>query len=574
MLDPLKAPKRSDIPETFGVYKWKDGEGKVIYVGKAKNLRNRLSYYFQPLSSLPPRTRNMVSSAQSLEWTVVDNELEALSLECSWIKEFNPRFNVVFKDDKSYPYLALSYKNEFPRLFVTRSAKRKGILLFGPFANLKLFRLLGPLTHLYPLRTCSDEVFKRHLAHKRACLLYELGRCSGPCIGEIGPEGYAKIVKAFSSVLSSPSRAAEEKGKLKSEIEKQVEDFNFEKAGRARDELLALQQVTEKNSVIGMKEDEDVFGVAQGEEMAYFYQFSVRSGRIRAERSWVADFVADESKEELLGRLLFSFYRSEGGEGFKKERSSDPDEGFRRTFPSFPKSVLVPFLPEGAKDVEEMLCDLSGRKVELKVPQRGEKKRLLEEAQKNAQEGEKRMEKSSLKKAEARRKSLEEAEKILSLPSLPLFIEGFDISNSAKGEEQVGSCVSFAKGLKNSEGYRKFKLSSPKDDLQALKEVVRRRFEMDLSLPDLLVIDGGPEQLKAAREGIEEAEKEGYGGKKVGIVALSKKLEEVWREESAYPLVLSRTDPLLLLLEEVRDESHRFAISFHRQVRRKSLLQK
>ncbi len=573
MLDPQNAPKRGEIPETFGVYKWKDAEGRVIYVGKAKNLRNRLSYYFQPLSSLPARTRNMVLSAKSLEWTVVDNELEALSLEYSWIKEFNPRFNVVFKDDKSYPYLALSCSQKFPRLFVTRSTKRKGILLFGPFANLKLYKLLGPLTHLYPLRTCSDEVFKRHLAHKRSCILYELGRCSGPCIGQIDQEAYAKIVKDFSSVLSSPSKASLEEAKLKAEIEKQVENFNFEKAARARDELLALGQVTEKNSVIGMKENEDVFGVAEGKEMTYFYQFCVREGRIRAERSWVADFVEDESKEDLLARLLFSFYQSGKEEWFKRERISDPDEGFKETSPSLPTSILLPFLPEDAKGIEEMLCAMFGKKVELKVPKRGEKKRLLEEAQKNALEGEKRMEKSSLKKAESRRKSLEEAEKLLSLPSLPLLIEGFDISNSAKGENQVGSCVSFVNGLKNSEGYRKFKLSST-DDLHALKEVVKRRFEMDLPSPDLLVIDGGPEQLKAAREGIEEAKKEGGKGKKVSIVALSKKLEEVWREEDPYPLILSRTDPVLLLLEEVRDESHRFAISFHRDLRRKNLLQK
>ena len=573
MLDPQNAPKRGEIPETFGVYKWKDAAGKVIYVGKAKNLRNRLSYYFQPLPSLPARTRNMVLSAKSLEWTVVDNELEALSLEYSWIKEFNPRFNVVFKDDKSYPYLALSCSQKFPRLFVTRSTKRKGLLLFGPFANLKLYKLLGPLTHLYPLRTCSDEVFKRHLAHKRSCILYELGRCSGPCIGQIDQKAYAKIVKDFSSVLSSPSKASLEEAKLKAEIEKQVENFNFEKAARARDELLALGQVTEKNSVIGMKENEDVFGVAEGKEMTYFYQFCVREGRIRAERSWVADFVEEESKEDLLGRLLFSFYQSGKEEGFKRERISDPDEGFKEPSPSLPTSILLPFLPEDAKGIEEMLCALFGKKVELKVPKRGEKKRLLEEAQKNALEGEKRMEKSSLKKAESRRKSLEEAEKLLSLPSLPLLIEGFDISNSAKGENQVGSCVSFVNGLKNSEGYRKFKLSST-DDLRALKEVVKRRFEMDLPSPDLLVIDGGPEQLKAAREGIEEAKKEGGKGKKVSIVALSKKLEEVWREEDLYPLILSRTDPVLLLLEEVRDESHRFAISFHRDLRRKNLLQK
>ena len=573
MLDPKNAPKRGEIPETFGVYKWKDAGGKVIYVGKAKNLRNRLSYYFQPPSSLPPRTRNMVLSAKSLEWTVVDNELEALSLEYSWIKEFNPRFNVVFKDDKSYPYLALSHSQKFPRLFVTRSAKRKGLLLFGPFANLKLFKLLGPLTRLYPLRTCSDEVFKRHLAHKRSCILYELGRCSGPCIGQIDQKAYAKIVKDFSSVLSSASRAKEEEGKLKLEIEKQVENFNFEKAARARDGLLALKQVTEKNSVIGMKEDEDVFGVAEGKEMAYFYQFCVRGGRIGAERSWVADFVEEESKEELLGRLLFSFYRAGEEEGFKRERVSDPGGGFKETSPSAPSSILLPFLPEDAKGIEEMLRSIFGKKVELKVPRKGEKKRLLEEAQKNALEGEKRMEKSSLKKAESRRKGLEEAKKLLSLPSLPLLIEGFDISNSAKGENQVGSCVSFVNGLKNGGGYRKFKLSST-DDLHALKEVVRRRFEMDLPSPDLLVIDGGPEQLKAAREGVKEASKEKGEEKKVSIVGLSKKLEEVWREEDPYPLILSRTDPVLLLLEEVRDESHRFAISFHRDLRRKSLLQK
>ena len=571
MLDPSHRPQRGDIPETFGVYKWKDGEGRVIYVGKAKNLRNRLSYYFQPLSSLPPRTRNMVLAAKSLEWTIVDNELEALSLEYSWIKEFDPRFNVVFKDDRSYPYLALSCKEDFPRLFVTKRTKKRGLLLFGPFANVRLSKLLGPLTHLYPLRTCSDEAFKRHLAHHRACLLHDLGRCSGPCIGAISPEAYLKIAKDFSSALSSPSRALQEKSRLKSEIERHVRGFDFEKAAVARDELFALEQVTEKNSVIGMKDDEDVFGVAEGGEMAYFYQISVRSGRIRGERSWVADFVGEEPKEALLSRLHFSFYQSGEESGFKKERNSDPDEGFKSTSPSLPRSVLVPFLPEDARGVEEMLKSVAGRKVEIKVPQRGEKKRLLEEAQKNAAEGKKRMEKGSLKKAENRRKGLEEAAKLLLLPSIPLLIEGFDISNSAKGEAQVGSCVSFANGLKNSGGYRKFKLSSPKDDLGALEEVIRRRCEMDLALPDLLVIDGGPEQLKAARKGVEEARK-GGGGKNVAIVSLSKKLEEIWMEENPYPLVLSRTDPVLLLLEEVRDESHRFAISFHRDLRRKSLI--
>lgn len=571
MLDPSEIPERGEIPETFGVYKWKDEEGKVIYVGKAKNLKNRLSYYFQPLSSLPLRTRSMVLSAKNLEWTVVDNELEALSLEYSWIKEFNPRFNVVFKDDKSYPYLALSYRQEFPRLFITRRTKKRNLLLFGPFANLKLSKLLGSLIRLYPLRTCSDEAFRRHLSHRRACILYELGSCSAPCVGNITGEGYAKIVKAFSSVLSSPSRAEEEEGKLKSEIEKEAKGFNFERAAAARDELSALKQVTEKNSVIGMKEDEDVFGVADGNETVYFYQICIRFGRIRAERSWVADFVEEEGKEELLTRLLFSFYSSEKEEEFKPERRSDPDEGFKETLPSFPKSILVPFMPEDAQGIKEMLYSVSGKKVELKIPQKGKKKMLLEEAQKNAMEGMRRMERSSLKRAETRKRGLNRAQKLLSLPSLPLFIEGFDVSNSAKGDVQVGSCVSFVNGLKNSEGYRKFKLSSPKDDLGALEEVVRRRFEMDPELPDLLLIDGGPEQLKAARRGVEEAERKSRKGK-VAIVALSKKLEEVWREGEKYPLVLSRTDPVLLLLEEVRDESHRFAISFHRELRRKSLM--
>lgn len=569
MLDPSEIPEKGEIPETFGVYKWKDEDGKVIYVGKAKNLRNRLSYYFQPLSSLPVRTRNMVIAAKSLEWTVVDNELEALSLEYSWIKEFNPKFNVVFRDDKSYPYLALSYKQEFPRLFITRQTKRRGFLLFGPFANLKLSELLRPLTHLYPLRTCSNEVFKKHLSHRRACIFYELGCCCAPCTGQVSAESYAKIVKAFSSVLSSLGKAEEEKARLKSEMEKEAEAFNFEGANRVKNELLALEKVTKKNSVIGMKDDEDVFGVKEGKETVYFYQISIRSGRVRAERSWVADF-AQEGKEELLARLLFSFYCSEK-EGFRPERRSDPDEGFKNTLPSFPKSILVPFLPEDAEGVKEMLCRIAGKKVELKIPQRGEKKRLLEEAQKNAIEGERRMERSYLKKAEARRKGLEEAQKLLSLPSLPLYIEGFDISNSAKSDAQVGSCVSFINGLKNSEGYRKFKLSSPKDDLKALEEVVRRRREMDLDLPDLLLIDGGPEQLKAARKGL-EAGKEGAKGN-VAIVAISKKLEEIWREGEKYPLVLSRTDPVLLLLEEVRDEAHRVAISFHRELRRKTLMQ-
>ncbi|MBO6003480.1 MAG: excinuclease ABC subunit UvrC [Aeriscardovia sp.] len=569
MLEPSCAPKRQDIPDTFGVYKWKDGSGRVIYVGKAKSLRNRLSFYFQPPSSLPPRTRSMVGAAKSLEWTVVDNELEALALEYSWIKEFDPKYNVVFKDDKSYPYLALSAKEEFPRLFVTRKSKRKGLVFFGPFANQKLFRLLGPLTQIFPLRTCSDESFKIHRAHNRACILYELGRCSGPCVGAVGKEKYGEIVKAFSSALTSPSRAQEEKAKLKREMEEERGDFNFEKAARARDELLALEEVTEKNSVLRSSGDEDVFAAASGEGICYFYQMTVRGGRIRAERSWSADFVEEETKEGLLSRLLFSFYSSKTQQDFEADRSSVPDNGFQTTRASWPKEVLVPFLPEDAEGIEEMLACASKRKVEVKVPKRGPKKSLLEEAQKNAEEGLKRLEKSSLKKSEARKGALEEAQKLLSLPSLPLLIEGFDISNSASGGQQVGSCVSFANGEKNAKGYRKFSLPSYKDDLGALEEVVKRRYEMDLPLPDLVLVDGGPEQLKAARRGLEEAL--GKSGSRIPLAALSKRLEEVWLEGEAYPLILSRTDPLLLLLENVRDESHRFAIAYHRLLRQKSL---
>ncbi|MBR6439835.1 MAG: excinuclease ABC subunit UvrC [Aeriscardovia sp.] len=569
MLDPASAPKRQDIPDTFGVYKWKDAEGKVIYVGKAKSLRSRLSFYFQPPSALPPRTRSMVAAAAGLEWTVVDNELEALALEYSWIKEFDPKFNVVFKDDKSYPYLALSAKEEFPRLFVSRHSKKRGLLFFGPFANLKLSRLLGPLTQIFPLRTCSDEAFKRHRAHGRACILYELGRCSGPCVGAVGKEEYAAIAKAFSSALSSPSKAEEEKAKLKREIEEESGGFNFEKAARARDELRALEEVTEKNSVLRASGDEDVFALAAGNGISYFYQMSVRGGRIRAERSWSADFVEEETEGGLLSRLLFSFYSSRPQEGFEADRSTAPGEGFQKTSPSWPKEVLVPFLPEDAKGLGEMLSSLSGRKVEVRVPKRGPRRSLLEEAQKNAQEGLRRLEKSPLKRAEARRRALEEAQKFLSLPSLPLHIEGFDISNSASGGEQVGSCVSFANGERDSGGYKKFALPTCKDDLGALEEVVRRRYEMDLPLPDLVLVDGGPEQLKAARRGLDEAL--GKRGSRVPLAALSKRLEEVWLEGNPFPLVLSRTGPALLLLEQVRDESHRFAISYHRSLRRKGL---
>ncbi|MBO6098238.1 MAG: excinuclease ABC subunit UvrC [Aeriscardovia sp.] len=569
MLDPDSAPQRRDIPDTFGVYKWKDAEGKVIYVGKAKSLRNRLSFYFQPLSSLPPRTRSMVSAAKSLEWTVVDNELEALALEYSWIKEFDPKFNVVFKDDKSYPYLALS-SGQFPRLFISRRTRRRGLLLFGPFANLKLSRLLGPLTQIFPLRTCSDESFKRHRAHARACIFYELGRCSGPCVGAVGEGEYAQIAKAFSSALSSPSKAEEVKAGLKREMEKAKGEFNFEKAARVRDELLALEEVTEKNSVLRASGDEDVFAASEGEGICYFYQMSVRGGRIRAERSWSADFVEGEKREGLLSRLLFSFYSSLPQSEFEKERSSVPGEGFMATRPSWPKEVLVPFLPAGAEGIGQMLSSLAGRKVEVRVPRRGPRRALLQEAQKNAEEGLKRLEKSSLKKSASRRSALEELQKALALPSLPLLIEGFDISNSASGGQQAGSCVSFENGQKNGEGYRKFSLPVYKDDLSALEEVVERRYEMDLPLPDLIVVDGGPEQLKSARRGLEKALGEAKGGK-VPLCSLSKRLEEVWREGDPYPLVLSRTDPALLLLEEVRDESHRFAISYHRSLRRRSL---
>ncbi|TCD54874.1 excinuclease ABC subunit UvrC [Alloscardovia theropitheci] len=713
----LFRPKTSDIPTNPGVYKWRDGEGRVIYVGKAKNLRNRLTNYFQPLERLHPRTQNMVLTARSLEWTVVGTELESLTLEYTWIKEFDPRFNVVFRDDKTYPYVAISVKEEIPRVWVTRNKNNRKARYFGPYAKVwNMRQTLDSMLRAYPVRTCSPSVLKKAQETNRPCLLGHIGKCAAPCVGRISVEEHRKMSEQLVAILT---------GRLGSSFRKQLEeqmkqassDLEFEQAAKLRDRIQALDSVLEQNAVVFSTDvDADIIGIETDELEASVHTFFVRAGTIRGERGWSVERVEDISDAELLADLITQVYSAaieenateddtvvssdltntqavnitedtsesssprqnkEIDDGIYEEQSKTADtsrETARATvgftdestitsgsssisvsqsrnalaptqqvtardsvsraqatrsrheredttgrndllspISPIPREIIVPFAPARQNELERWLSDIRGSIVTIRVAERGEKRTLLERALANAKQSLQRSKLSRVTDLAARSQALNDIADALMLDKAPLRIECYDISNATGGSYQVASMVVFEDGIAKKNFYRHFAIRGDDgkgaiDDTSAIYETLTRRFkhgnvsgdtgdsiedeerlknvgdtvlsqnaqeivQQDTNRrrfaykPNLIVVDGGQPQVKAAQRALEDS-----GVTDVAVCGLAKKLEEVWVPDDDYPIILKRQSEGMYLLQRVRDESHRFAITYHRKVRRKGAL--
>ncbi len=628
----LFRPKTSDIPTQPGVYKWRDGEGRVIYVGKAKNLRNRLTSYFQPLRQLHPRTQTMVLTARSLEWTVVGTELESLTLEYTWIKEFDPRFNVVFRDDKTYPYLAVSSGEHIPRVWITRSRKRRDTRYFGPYAKVwDLKKSLDNLLKTFPVRTCSQNAFhKAELTH-RPCLLASIGKCSAPCVGRISAQQHRKMCEQLVGVLTGrigKSYIAQ----LTRDMKEASAELEFEKAAAIRDQIQMLRTIVEQNAVVFDSDiDADVFGFASDELEASVHAFFVRSGSIRGERNWSVERVEDISDEELMADLIMQVYsESAGSQALESSESTvvterrnaigstqsitavdstsraqatrERNERQKQTgrvdllvpIAPVPREVVVPVEPYRREYLERWLSGLRGAAVNIHVASRGDKKQLMDRADENARQALQRSKMSRISDMGARSEAMNEVAAALGLEQSPLRIECYDISNTVGGAFQVASMVVFEDAMAKKSEYRRFAIRGTDghgalDDLSALYETLTRRFQhgniagdSGESLeagnqsadrghfaykPNLVVVDGGKPQVMAAARALADC-----GVDDVAVCGLAKRLEEVWVPDDDYPIILKRQSEGMYLLQRVRDESHRFAITYHRQSRRKGAL--
>lgn len=584
MADPSSyRPGPGEIPLDSGVYRFRDADGRVIYVGKAKSLRSRLSSYFQDLSALHPRTRSMVTTGASVEWTVVSNEVEALQLEYSWIKEFDPRFNVKYRDDKSYPYLAVTMGEEFPRAQVMRGAKRKGTRYFGPYAHAWAIReTLDHLLRVFPVRTCSSGVFKRAGQVGRPCLLGYIDKCSAPCVDRVSAEEHRAIAEDFCDFMTG--NTGKFVRRLEARMKAAASELDYEQAARLRDDIGALTKALEKSAVVlADATDADVFALADDELEAAVQVFHVRGGRVRGQRGWVVERGSEDATElsSVVEHLLQQVYGGESPEGV-------------------PREVLVPVLPPDPVHMGEWLSRLRGAQVDLRVPRRGDKRALMETVKRNADQSLARHKVTRAGDLTARSVALQELQEGLDLISAPLRIECFDVSH-VQGTNVVASMVVFEDGLPRKAEYRRFIVrgavgqtgeANPQiDDTAAMYEVLTRRFKRYLDdraeasdiegmaidpdtgkprrfayPPSLVVVDGGLPQVNAARSALAE-----LGIDDVALVGLAKRLEEVWIPGQAFPVILPRTSEGLYLLQRVRDEAHRFAITFHRQRRSKAM---
>ncbi|KUN87327.1 excinuclease ABC subunit C [Streptomyces bungoensis] len=591
MADPSSyRPRPGDIPESPGVYRFRDEHRRVIYVGKAKSLRQRLANYFQDLANLHPRTRTMVTTAASVEWTVVSTEVEALQLEYSWIKEFDPRFNVKYRDDKSYPYLAVTMNEEFPRVQVMRGHKKKGVRYFGPYAHAWAIRdTVDLLLRVFPVRTCSAGVFRNAARTGRPCLLGYIGKCSAPCVGRITPEDHRDLAEDFSDFMAG--RTGTYLRRLENQMTQAAEEMEYERAARLRDDIEALKKAMEKNAVVlADATDADLIAVAEDELEAAVQIFHVRGGRVRGQRGWVTDKVEEITTSALVEHALQQLYGEETGD-------------------AVPKEVLVPALPDPVEPVQEWLAERRGAGVSLRVPQRGDKKALMETVQRNAQQALVLHKTRRASDLTTRSRALEEIAEALDLDSAPLRIECYDISH-LQGDDVVASMVVFEDGLQRKNEYRRFQIKgfAGQDDVRSMHEVITRRFRRYLAekertgewadgvtvtgdgesaLPDgeplarslkdedgrprkfayppqLVVVDGGRPQVAAARRALDE-----LGIDDIAVCGLAKRLEEVWVPGEDDPVVLPRTSEGLYLLQRVRDEAHRFAITYQRTKRAK-----
>ena len=569
------------------MYKFRDATRRVIYVGKAKSLRSRLNSYFADIVNLHPRTRQMVTTAASVEWTVVSTEVEALQLEYNWIKEFDPRFNVRYRDDKTYPVLAVTMPEEYPRLAVYRGPRRKGVRYFGPYAHAWAIReTLDLLLRVFPARTCTAGVFKRHGQIGRPCLLGYIDKCSAPCVGRVSADEHRHIVEDFCDFLSGKTDAMVRR--LEKQMQAASDDLEFERAARLRDDISALRRAMEKQAVVlGDGTDADVVAFATDELEAAVQVFHVRGGRVRGQRGWVIEKGEESDIPSLVGQFLSQFY---GEQASLAEQSDDGGIGS-----PVPREVLVPELPEDAEAVTEWLCTLRGSRVDLRVPQRGDKRALMETVARNAAEA---FTQHKLRRAgdlTARSAALQELQDALGLDTAPLRIECVDISH-IQGSDVVASMVVFEDGVARKSEYRRFAIREGADggDVGSIAEVTRRRFArfqaetaaeedshpdglpgIDPTTgrprkfaypPNLYLVDGGAPQVAAASDVLAE-----LGINDVAVAGIAKRLEEVWLPGEPDPVILGRTSEAMYLVQRVRDEAHRFAITFHRQKRSKRM---
>jgi excinuclease ABC subunit C len=570
-------PAPGSIPESPGVYRFRDAGGRVIYVGKAKSLRQRLNSYFADFAGLHPRTQTMLATAAGVDWTVVHTEVEALQLEYSWIKEFDPRFNVKYRDDKSYPYLAVTMGEEFPRVQVMRGAKRKGTRYFGPYSHAWAIReTVDLLLRVFPMRTCSAGVFKRAGQIGRPCLLGYIGKCSAPCVGRVDADEHRTIAEDFCDFMAGNTGRFIRR--LEREMREAADAEEYERAARLRDDVQALQRALERQAVVlGDGTDCDVIALAEDQLEASVQVFYVRGGRIRGQRGWVVDKVEEAGPGELVEQFLLQMY----GEA---------------TPEALPREVLVAARPPDAEAVAELLTEQRGARVEVRVPQRGDKKALMETVERNAKES---LVQHKLRRASdltARSKALQEIADALDLDQAPLRIECYDVSH-IQGSDVVASMVVFEDGLARKSEYRRFAIrgTAGQGDVASIHEVISRRFRRYLEErsatgelggepvgepidpetgkprkfaypPNLVVVDGGPAQAAAARRALDE-----LGVDDVSVCGLAKRLEEVWLPGDDQPVILPRSSEGLYLLQRVRDEAHRFAITYHRAKRSKAI---
>jgi excinuclease ABC subunit C len=567
MADPASY-RPSDIPEEPGVYRFYNKSDKVIYVGKAKNLKNRLSSYFG--SNLAQKTYRMVHEAVRVDWTIVNTELEALALEFSWIKQYHPTYNVQFKDDKSYPYLAISLEDEFPRIFITRKEKRSGLKYFGPYTNAWALRnTYEVLLKVFPVRSCSVGNFQRAQRSKRQCLLGDIGKCAAPCVGWVTPEEHKEIAYKLDAFMEAGMEDLVPT--MRSEMELASQREEFERAARIRDQIESFEKA-QRSTQGNLSDDLDGDFIAIHEEGLHAAGsiFMVRRGSIKGSRSWIVDQERTLEGDDQYASLLFSIY----GDGTTE----------------IPSIIHINGEPADREALGEWLTSIAGRKVTIKVPQRGEKVELLETVERNAHYALVQFMSKRATDAAVSGKALIEIEELLELPRTPLRIECYDISNIS-GTSVVASMVVFEDGLAKKSEYRRFAIdtTTATDDTRAMHQVITRRMKRLLAdrqvnhsevaetggklskfayPPQLIVVDGGAPQVAAAQRALDE-----LGITDIALVGLAKRLEEVWLPHSMDPLILPRTSEGMYLMQRIRDEAHRFAITFHRSKRSKVMLE-
>ena len=583
-------PAPGEIPTDPGVYRFRDADGRVIYVGKAKNLRNRLNSYFASPQTLSPKTYAMVHTAASVEWTVVASEMESLQLEYTWIKEFSPRFNIAFRDDKSYPYLAITVNDVYPRAMVTRGERRKGVRYFGPYSQAWAIReTLDALLRVFPVRTCTNGVFNRAKNSGRPCLLGYIDKCAAPCVGKISAEEHRELARGLTRFMAGG--AEKHIAQLTAEMKAAAADMDFERAAILRDDIAALTKAFERNAVVlGATVDADLFAYAEDDLEASVQVFFVRGGRIRGQRGWIVEKVNDSTDAQLIEQLITQVYSD-----IAASLASQKDTEKSLNSYDIPRSVLVPVEPENKEQLASWLAEVRGGLVEISVPQRGDKAELMKTVAENARQSLTLHKSRRAGDLTTRSASLVELQEALELPDPLLRIECYDISH-VQGTNVVASMVVFEDGMPAKNAYRTYSITgdAARDDTASMYDVITRRFkrhlaqhaereaapvhsgEIDASTPEpakfayppnLVLVDGGPPQVAAASAALSD-----LGITDVYVAGIAKRLEELWLPDDDYPVVLPRTSQALYLVQRIRDEAHRFAITFHRSKRGKAMV--